>query len=549
MNRTISAIIVSVLPSVALATTSVDWVTIGNPRNSADSNGRGSVRYIYSISRDEITISQYTEFLNAVASLDDPYFLYTTSFSFVPNGVQGLLTTGINRSGGPGDYRYKELGSGNRPISFITWFRAARYCNWVHNGCKVGPDAAATTEDGAYTLNGAKYGIIVRNSDAKVWIPSPDEWYKAARFDPTLNDGVGGYWKYPTRSNSVSSNLFSVPGAANFNMGIGLAQNSNGLSSLLSECGAYGTDSQSYYGINDMAGNVAEWIDLVDATGTRRGVAGGSWWSSPSGGWVEANPDFISENSETGFRIAGLGMAVLQVSRQDGTELEDGERIDGFSSIRSSRKFIVSNEGAGLLSNLLATLEGADTRDFSVTTIDPPFLAPGARTVIEVRFDPTGPGPKAAKLRIASTDLQRPSLILQLAGDNPIPSEAWRLASFGSPENEGPGADSADPDGDQIVNLMEFATGSDPKKPTEDPGDIVKNGGILEYRYWRSKSAATELTFVREFAASPSGPWQQTGGTAETIISDDGVRQRVLVTTPASSAIERRFVRLRVTRR
>jgi hypothetical protein len=35
----------------------------------------------------------------------------------------------------------------------------------------------------------------------------------------------------------------------------------------------------------------------------------------------------------------------------------------------------------------------------------------------------------------------------------------------------------------------------------------------------------------------------------ETILSDDGSRQRVLVTTPASAAIEKRFVRLRVSRK
>ena len=77
-------------------------------------------------------------------------------------------------------------GSGNKPITFVSWFDAARFCNWLHNGQPSGAQNAATTEDGAYTLNGATSGVAIsKNATAKVWIPSENEWYKAAYYDPT----------------------------------------------------------------------------------------------------------------------------------------------------------------------------------------------------------------------------------------------------------------------------------------------------------------------------------------------------------------------------
>jgi formylglycine-generating enzyme required for sulfatase activity len=43
------------------------------------------------------------------------------------------------------------------------------------------------------------------------------------------------------------------------------------------DVGAYGANSDSYYGTNDQAGNVWEWNDAV--IGSSRGLRGGSWSS------------------------------------------------------------------------------------------------------------------------------------------------------------------------------------------------------------------------------------------------------------------------------
>ena len=54
---------------------------------------------------------------------------------------------------------------------------------------------------------------IGRNTGATYVLPSENEWYKAAYYNPTS----GTYWTYPTQSNSVPSNVLSATGTNNAN--------------------------------------------------------------------------------------------------------------------------------------------------------------------------------------------------------------------------------------------------------------------------------------------------------------------------------------------
>ena len=116
----------------------------------------------------------------------------------------------------------------------------------------------------------------------------------------------------------------------------------------------------------------------------------------------------------------------------------------------------------------------------------------------------------------------------------------------GSPYSTGPGADLNDADGDGILNLMEFATGSDPKAVSPPVGQLVKNGGTLEFTYSRPTAAVAEVKYELEASVSLSGIWNKSGMTTS-ILSDDGTTQQVKVTSSAGS-LGKRFVRLRVTR-
>jgi formylglycine-generating enzyme len=135
--------------------TSLETVTVGTPGNAADTRyetpGYGSVGYTYNIGKYEVTAGQYTEFLNAVARTDT-YGLYNP-YMADPARMWGC---NIQRSGPSGSYSYSvDPDWANRPVNYVSYGDSARFANWLHNGQPIGAQGLATTEDGAYYLNGA----------------------------------------------------------------------------------------------------------------------------------------------------------------------------------------------------------------------------------------------------------------------------------------------------------------------------------------------------------------------------------------------------------
>ena len=132
----------------------------GDPGNAADTGGTvgaGSVGYTYQIGQYDVTIAQYTAFLNAVAS-SDPYGLYNSTMDqYVSYGGETVIQTGS-----PGSYTYSygttsrhSFDNGTLPMFNVSWGEAARFANWMGNGQPTNlGEAAGSTETGAYTLNG-----------------------------------------------------------------------------------------------------------------------------------------------------------------------------------------------------------------------------------------------------------------------------------------------------------------------------------------------------------------------------------------------------------
>lgn len=171
-----------------------NFVDIINSNNSVDTTGYGSVGYNYKIGKYIITVSEYIQFLNSIASTDT-HGIYSADMTTT-------VRPSVLRTGSSGSYSYSlsNPNMGNKPITSVSWFNAARYCNWLHNNKPNGSQNSSTTEDGAYTLNNAMSGSVpVKNNNANYYIPSENEWYKAAYYDPTKSSG--NYWLYATRSN------------------------------------------------------------------------------------------------------------------------------------------------------------------------------------------------------------------------------------------------------------------------------------------------------------------------------------------------------------
>lgn len=304
---------------------SIETVPIGdpgNPHDPATGNIYGGVPYAYRMAATEVTAAQYTEFLNSVAA-NDVYGLYSTAMETAPQ------IAGIARSGTPGSYSYSVIGAeGNFPISYVDWGDAARFANWLHNGQPIGAQDDSSTEDGSYALHGAVTDaalLAVKRSANATWvIPSENEWYKAAYYQPAAAGGdADGYWLYPTASNS-EPNSDQPPGApviasnaANFfriefpssgyNEGFAVTGETSSQFSknYLSSVGAY-VQSPSHYGTFDQAGNVSEWNESLKFDGTTRGIRGGSWFDSSTllQSQVPFNGPPSVRSPLTGFRVA-----------------------------------------------------------------------------------------------------------------------------------------------------------------------------------------------------------------------------------------------------
>jgi formylglycine-generating enzyme len=301
--------------------TSLQFVLVGNAGNPSDPTSGGlygGVPNIYNMGKYNVTVAQYTTFLNAVATTDT-YALYNPMMAARANSA------GITRSGSSGSYVYSPIGSANQPIAYVSWGDTARFANWLTNGQPTGMQGPGTTETGSYTLNGAAtddaLGAVTRNATARYVIPTENEWYKAAYYDPTK--GGTNYWLYPMRTDNLPFSAMppgnGAPNAAqagNFYLDDKTANSfDNGYAltgsivpdfnqNYLTDVGAY-TAAGSYYGTFDQGDDLSSWDETI-VTGIKRGQRGGSWIGSEgtfrSTYRYSAAPSF--EDVAYGMRIA-----------------------------------------------------------------------------------------------------------------------------------------------------------------------------------------------------------------------------------------------------
>jgi hypothetical protein len=286
--------LVSLMAVSSASALAMSWTPIGNPGNAADTTSLGAVSYGYSIGTYEVTNGQYVEFLNAKAAAD-PLGLYNTNMA----GTLG----GITRSGGSGSYTYSTIaGRENVPVTFVSFYDSLRFANWLSNG-----QGSGDTETGSYTLLGgaaipSNGTTVTRNAGATIVLPTDNEWYKAAYYDPFTST----YFDYPTASNTqpTCAAPTAAPNRANCSNAVG----------NLTIVGSY-PGSLSPSGLYDMAGNVGEWSEAI-RNGTDRAIFGGGWedFGFPAGG---AGFDPSSQNSDSwGIRVAlvpepGTGVLLL----------------------------------------------------------------------------------------------------------------------------------------------------------------------------------------------------------------------------------------------
>ena len=221
----------------------LDFTTIGNPGNSADTTGYGSVGYAYRISTYEISQNQ----INAATA----------------SGLQNV-TAGA--------------WSGDLPAGNMSWYEAAAFVNWLNTSTGFARAYNLSRTGGAWNMalwtaadNGYDANNLYRNAQAKYFLPSENEFYKAAF---GKSDG-SGYYRYPTGGDSAPTAVTSgtALGTAVYNQ----AWIPPGPASI------YQAGGRSSYGTRAQGGNIQEWQESAadgtnDNVGDNRMVRGGYWY-------------------------------------------------------------------------------------------------------------------------------------------------------------------------------------------------------------------------------------------------------------------------------
>jgi sulfatase modifying factor 1 len=248
-----------------------EFVTIGNAGNAAQSaanrdhslkggDGKGAVSYSYQMSKTEVTIAQLTA-------------------SGVGNGNENYWNTAG-----------KTVGA-NAPAVRVTWYEAAKYCNWLTTGNAL---------TGAYQFNGGgtltntmTRSQILATSSLYYVLPTLDEWYKAAYFKP---DGSG----YTLYANGTSNaNTPPTQGAGGWNYG------------TAAQTWIVGSSAVEQNGTYDMMGNVFEWTEtFTEIVGTTYAIRLGGRYSSDETFMRSSNQSQTVPTEDAalyiGFRVAAI---------------------------------------------------------------------------------------------------------------------------------------------------------------------------------------------------------------------------------------------------
>ena len=128
------------------------------------------------------------------------------------------------------------------------------------------------------------------------------------------------------------------------------------------------------------------------------------------------------------------------------------------------------------------------------------------------------------------------------------PLTTWRLIHFGFTDNAGQAADLADPDGDGLANLLEYALGKNPNAadlatgmPTLSTTNVSGSDHLT--LTVPKNSSASGLTYIVE-TSSDLVNW--TSGEGHTVIVSENGTSLVVRTHAPLSTQPRQFLRLRV---
>ena len=279
----------------------IEFVSIGDPGNPPDTTDRpvtdGAVAYEYRIGKYEISEDMIDK----------------------ANTLGGLGITHDGRGA-------------NFPATSISWFEAAQFVNWL-NESEGHPVAYKFDDMGTFQLwdemdAGYDPNNLYRNSRTFYFLPSLDEWHKAAYYDPVAMT----YYDYPTGSDAVPDGIDSVGDTA-FDAVFDDGSVNPGPNELVN------VGLLSPYGVAGQGGNAAEWLEAAidrsnDFPNEGREFRGGAWNFGPSS--MVASNDGVGLPPSTG--LDWLGLRIVSIVPEPSTILLVAMSLLSFTSRRTAHR-------------------------------------------------------------------------------------------------------------------------------------------------------------------------------------------------------------------
>jgi formylglycine-generating enzyme required for sulfatase activity len=243
----------------AAGMTQAAMVTIGAAGNAADPDNGGTygdVAYTYQISATEVTIAEFTA--SGAGSGNENYW------------NDGTRTVGTAA-----------------PASYVSLYEARKYCNWL----TTGDVNSGYYGNGGNNMSGLSHDAYAAANGRTYFLPTEDEWYKAAYYTGT----VGDLWSlYANGTDNVPIHG-TTDGWNYYNNGY-----VNGSPNYTWTAGYGGKEQNDTY---DMMGNVWEWMETSSGV-----IRGGSFGSNES--YLRSSYrygfDPSNENYSVGFRVVAV---------------------------------------------------------------------------------------------------------------------------------------------------------------------------------------------------------------------------------------------------
>jgi hypothetical protein len=307
------------------------------------------------------------------------------------------------------------------------------------------------------------------------------------------------------------------------------------------------------------AGAVTTIGGTANASGRMEGIGMHARFDQPAGIAVAPDGRLIVSALHLLFQSTFVGPEI-ELLHRNGSRVERAQatRILAHVGGTEAHDFVVRNVGSATLELTSSSLAGEDAGSFAIEGDLPDTVGINGEKVLIARFSAGAAVLESATWHLGSNDADEHSLQLHLSGESLSRRDFWRRSYF--TEGDSDAADDADPDGDGLVNSLEYAFNL---HPTESSRAILSAGsgtsGLplvtmggnegnsrLRIEYVRRReSSAPGVNYSAEFSSNLQTDWEKVVA-PEVVEPIDAQWERVMVEDGSDTSEEARFGRVRI---